>query len=189
MGKLEEISKKRRRKSEVQKAILQSIAVAGILTVAMTSTNALQLLKALSGSKRDRRIESINRSRQRLIQAGKLKYENGHLALTPKGETVLHRLEFEDFKLKKPKKWDKKWRILIFDIPEKRRMTRDKVRNTLRVIGFFRIQDSVWVYPYDCEDLITLLKADFKIGKDLLYLIVDTVENDSTLLDNFDLDR
>ena len=53
------------------------------------------------------------------------------------------------------------------------------MRRTLTAVGFVRLQDSVWLYPYDCEDLIVLLKADFKIGKDLLYLIVDSLENDT----------
>jgi hypothetical protein len=43
----------------------------------------------------------------------------------------------------------------------------------------------VWVYPYDCEDLITLLKADFKIGKDLLYVITESIENDKWLRQSF----
>jgi CRISPR-associated endonuclease Cas2 len=77
--------------------------------------------------------------------------------------------------------------MLIFDISEKRRGTRDKVRNTLISIGFIHLQDSVWVYPYDCEDLITLLKADFMIGKDLLYVIADKIENDIELHKKFGL--
>ena len=54
-------------------------------------------------------------------------------------------------------------------------------------IGFVRLQDSVWVYPYDCEDLIVLLKADFKIGKDVLYMIVDEMEGDTHLRKEFGL--
>ena len=75
--------------------------------------------------------------------------------------------------------------MLIFDIPEKRKSLREKVRTTLVSLGFKRLQDSVWVYPDDCEDLITLLKADFRVGKDLLYLIVDTIENDRVLREYF----
>jgi DNA-binding transcriptional regulator PaaX len=74
---------------------------------------------------------------------------------------------------------------LIFDIPEYRKSTRDRIRETLRIIGFVRLQDSVWAYPYDCEDLITLLKADFKIGKDMLYLVVEAMENDASLRRHF----
>ena len=109
------------------------------------------------------------------------------LRLTAKGEQVLRRLELHDFKLRKPKRWDRKWRILIFDIPERRKGLRQKIRYTLKAIGFVRLQDSVWAYPYDCEDLVTLLKADFKVGKDLLYLIVDSLEYDKPLKEYFGL--
>lgn len=75
--------------------------------------------------------------------------------------------------------------MLIFDIPEKQRELRDKVRNTLQAIGFKCLQDSVWVYPHDCENFIALLKADFKIGRDLLYVIAEAIENDRALRDYF----
>ena len=52
---------------------------------------------------------------------------------------------------------------------------------------FVRLQDSVWIYPYDCEDIITLLKADFQIGKDMLYMIVEMLEYDKRLRNHFDL--
>jgi DNA-binding transcriptional regulator PaaX len=77
--------------------------------------------------------------------------------------------------------------MLVFDIPEGRRYIRQKVRNTLRSIGFYRLQDSVWVFPYDCSEFVTLLKADFKVGKDLLYLIADSIEDDIKVKDYFNL--
>ena len=75
----------------------------------------------------------------------------------------------------------------MFDIKEKRKSTRDKIRHNLFKIGFIRLQDSVWVYPYDCEDFINLMKADFKIGKDLLYVVADKIENDKFLAQHFKL--
>ena len=87
----------------------------------------------------------------------------------------------------RPKRWDRKWRILIFDIPEYRKGLRDKIRRTLGVIGFVRLQDSVWVYPHDCEDLIAFLKADFRVGKDMLYMIVEELEGDGHLKRHFGL--
>ncbi|KKT75590.1 MAG: hypothetical protein UW71_C0001G0001, partial [Parcubacteria group bacterium GW2011_GWB1_44_7] len=54
-------------------------------------------------------------------------------------------------------------------------------------VGFMKLQKSVWVYPYDCEDFVNLIKADFKIGKDLLYLIVDSIENDKFIKEYFQL--
>src|SRR3989338_2975368 len=188
MGILEGKVARTAKRDKIQKAILQSIAVAGLLSVALLAPNALQALKLLGWKPHRRQREVIARSRNRLIEHGLLTHdEKGFLQLTFKGETRLRELEQRKYKLPHPKRWDKKWRVLIFDIPEKRKYLREKIRNTLRAIGFSQLQKSVWVYPYDCEDLIALLKADFKVGRDLLYLVVDEIENDKKLLELFKL--
>ena len=188
MGILEKESRKRTRRGEIQKIILKTVTTAGFLSVALLAPNALKMFDTFGIGRSGRKEEIIARSRKRLIQCGLLKYTpQGFLKLTEKGEAKLRQLELRDYHLMKPKKWDKKWRVLIFDIKEERKTIRDKIRRTLSAIGFIHLQDSVWVYPYDCEDLITLIKADFKIGKDLLYLIVDTIENDRLLKKEFGL--
>jgi CRISPR-associated endonuclease Cas2 len=186
MGEMEEKSKQRTRRYTIQKVILQTVAAAGVLSIAILAPNAFQALRMFGFGKGKRYTERINNSRTRLVENGLLEYtQKGLLKLTPKGEAKLRQLELCEYKIKKPRQWDKKWRLLIFDIKEERRPLRDKIRRTLTVIGFIRLQDSVWVYPYDCEDLVTLLKADFKIGKDVLYIIADTIENDSWLKKQF----
>lgn len=188
MGILEEASEKRARKQKIQKAILQTIAAAGVLSVALVAPNALQVLKLFGYKPHKREKEVITRSRSRLVEHGLLSYNpQGLLRLTPNGEARLRQFEIHEYRLKKPKKWDGKWRILSFDIKEGRRDTRDKLRLTLRAIGFEKLHQSAWVYPYPCEDLITLLKADFKIGKDVLYIIADSIENDRELRKYFGL--
>ena len=107
--------------------------------------------------------------------------------MTPRGEDLLRHWQFTDFKLEKPKKWDRKWRVIIFDIPEKKRKIRDQIRVLFKTAGFYLLQDSVWVYPYDCEDVLTLLKSDLGVGKNILYLIVEEIENDRHLREFFDL--
>lgn len=190
MGTLELKSKEKTRKRNLQRAILATVSAAGFLSLAIVAPNALQMLPKLGmlDMRHPRRKELINRARDRLIAAGLLERdEKGYVRLTRKGAARLRRLEVYDYTLKPPKNWDEKWRMLIFDIPEYRKSLRDKVRRTLSSIGFERLQDSVWIYPYDCEDLVTLLKADFKIGKDLMYLIVESIENDSGLRKQFGL--
>ena len=181
-------SKKRSRNHYLKEAILQTVSAVGIIGVGLVAPNVLGMLAKAGIVKSKRQREIVENSRKRLVNDGMLAYtSDGYLQLTDKGKVALEKFERQNYKIKIPKKWDKKWRVLIFDIQEKRRNTRDKVRNTLRAIGFYRLQYSVWVYPYDCEDLVTLLKADFKIGKDLLYLIVDSIENDKKLKYYFDL--
>ena len=185
MSALAHLSSKGER--ELEEALVHAVK-RGVLTVAAVAPNALQALAMLGGRKTKRQKEIITTSRKRLVENGLLTYTTeGFLKLTKKGEAKLRQLELHEYKIKKPKRWDKKWRVLIFDIREERRSLRDKIRRTLVTIGFERLQDSVWVYPYDCEDLITLLKADFKIGKDVLYLIVDKIENDTVLKKQFKL--
>ena len=188
MGQLETESRKGTRNRNLQKIILGLVATAGLLSIMAVAPNALQALGMFGIGKKGRQREIIANSRKRLVRNGLLEYtEKGFIKLTPKGEAKLRQLELHDFKLKRPKRWDKKWRMLIFDIREERKNLRDKIRRTLTVIGFVRLQHSVFVYPHDCEDLITLLKADFKIGKELLYVIVDKIENDGWLKKYFGL--
>ncbi|MBI5045631.1 MAG: hypothetical protein HZC14_01325 [Candidatus Niyogibacteria bacterium] len=187
MGKIEQQIAKNRRRTNIKKIILGSVALVGILSVGMVAPNVLGSMAKLGILPRRRQKEIINQSRERLVRQGLLQYTNGKLRLTTKGETVLRRLELSEYRFKKPIRWDGRWRVLIFDIPEKRKGLRDRVRDTLVAIGFVHAQDSVWIYPYDCEDMVTLLKADFKIGKDLLYLVVEKMEYDTAFKDHFGL--
>lgn len=187
MGQIEERSRRKYRKQNIQKIVLTTVATVGLLSVALLAPNALQALKWLGIKPPKGPRDSVRRARNRLVARGLLRYEGNKLRLTPRGEAELRRVSLADFKLKKPKRWDGRWRVLVFDIPESRKTLREKVRRTLAAIGFIRLQDSVWIYPYPCEDLLALLKADFKIGKDLLYLIVEEMEYDNSLRKQFEL--
>lgn len=187
MGVLEKRAKKRLGRETLKKIVLGTVATAGVLSVALVAPNTLQILKTFGVKPYKRRKELIKRVYDKLINQGYLIRKNGFLEITEKGSLTLELLSGGKVKLKKPRKWDKKWRILIFDIDEKRRPKRDKLRRSLISVGFMRLQDSVWIYPYDCEDFVALLKKDFKLGKELLYLIVEEIEGDSFLRQWFDL--
>jgi len=193
MGKLEKEVKKKIQKSKIQKIILGTIYATGLLSVSLMAPKMTKVFAKLEPEffKKKNSKYSFNRSLSKLKQNGLIifeKKENGSFArLTEKGEAKLRQIELKDYKIKKPDHWDGKWRLLIFDIKEERKGIRDKIRHTLIQIGFVRLQDSVWVYPYDCEDLINLLKIDFKIGRDVLYIIADKIEYDKPLLNSFNL--
>ena len=55
------------------------------------------------------------------------------------------------YKIKK-QKWDTKWRIIIFDIPQELHKERVKLRAKLKTLGFYMLQKSVFVFPYPCEE-------------------------------------
>ena len=185
MGQLEEESKKRRRRTNLKKIILGTLFVTGALGVTLLAPNVVGVLKRQGFFSPPRQKETIASARERLIREGLIENTGALLRITPKGERELRLLDSGAYQLKKPKRWDGRWRVLIFDIPEHRRSLRNKLRQTLAMVGFVRLQDSVWLYPYDCEDFVALLKTDFRIGKDMLYLIVDALENDRTYRAHF----
>ena len=189
MGEMEKQARTRMRMTKIRSAIIGTVAIAGIVAIGAMAPNAMGVIAKSKYFRQGKyRFKS---SFSRLISEDFLSIveKNGkrYVRLTDKGEKYAALIGEGRLKPKKPKRWDGKWRILIFDIPEKRRRVRDTIRTTLISIGFVRLQDSVWVYPYDCEDLITLLKADLRIGKDVLYIIAVTIEYDAPLRRRFNL--
>jgi len=60
-------------------------------------------------------------------------------------------------------KWDKKWRIVIFDIPEELHKNRNQLRAKLKNLGFYMLQKSVFVIPYTCEKELGYVCQNLKI--------------------------
>jgi len=69
------------------------------------------------------------------------------IVLTPKGAERVLRVK-RKLKEKKKRK-DGKWIMIIFDIPEKQKKAREHLRDALVALGYEKLQQSVWVCPYD----------------------------------------
>lgn len=107
------------------------------------------------------------------------------IKLTPLGNSKALRYLAEDFTIKIPKSWDKKWRLVIFDIPKDKKALRDIVRNRLIRLGFCQLQKSVFVYPYDCQEVIQNLKYIYNLGPYLQYIVAESIETELDLVDHF----
>lgn len=188
---MEDRSRKERKRANLQKAILGSLAIGGLLTVAAIAPSALGLLGTFGVSRKRLFPSKVSKSLQGLLDQSKVEFigKAGHkqLRITDKGRLHLYSIDHDEFFRKKPKRWDGKWRVVIFDIAESKRATRDKIRFQLQALGFLRLQNSVWVYPHDCEDVVTLMKLDKRIGKAVLYMIVEQIEFDQPILEHFEL--
>lgn len=195
MGSIEAAARSERRKGYLQDAVLASISVAGMLALALVAPNTLQLLGGFGARKR-RFGEQARSAANRLASKGYVKFVTvrgrKYIQITEAGQRALERAEKRAqlrADLAKPKRWDRRWRMIVFDIPEQRKSMRDRLRETVQSFGFLRLQDSVWIYPYDCEELIVLIKADLRIGKEVLYAIIEKVENDGWIRKHFGLSR
>lgn len=81
--------------------------------------------------------------------------------------------------------WDRNWRIIVFDIPEKLRNLRDDLRSLISEIGFMEFQKSVWVYPFKVPDFILEALNDAKIKKYVRFLLVSEMDYDWDLRRKF----
>lgn len=109
------------------------------------------------------------------------------LKLTKKGkvEVLLSRLASSDKKLKM--KWDGKWRLIIWDIPESSSEQRNKIRYFVKNLGFYKLQLSVFVRPYPLpREAVAYLKESGFL-KFIRFLRVDEMDDDESLREYFHL--
>jgi DNA-binding transcriptional regulator PaaX len=108
------------------------------------------------------------------------------VVLTEKGKKKVIEMNEENMIIKRPAFWDKKWRLIIFDIPESEKSARNALRQKLKDLGFYQIQKSVFVYPHHCLEEIEFLVELFKIRPYVRYVEALNITNDSELKLHFD---
>ncbi len=182
------------RGSHLAFAALRVVATAGIIAVALVAPNAVQALRlVMPGASRRREYYPchmkavIERLRRRhLIQLVK-KDRKAYYQVTEQGQEVLARYVLQETAMPRPKRWDKKWRLLLFDIAETRKPTRENIRRSLQRLGLTRLQDSVWLYPYACEEVMELLRTAYGVRHDALYITTERFLGDHDFLVTYGL--
>ena len=192
MGMIETEARNVRRLRAFQAGLLAAVAIGGVVLIAAMAPNTAQLLRYMPGYKKGARFNYQTKTALgRLIAKGLITFEERggkrYARVTETGERLLALESMRKGNGQKPKRWDGRWRVVLFDIPERRRGVRNRLRVFMQEYGFVRLQDSAWIYPYDCEDLIALAKANFRIGIDVLYMIVERLESDKHLREHFAL--
>lgn len=109
------------------------------------------------------------------------------IILTENGKKWALRFNIDEMKIKKPFKWDGKWRVVFFDIPEKIRNARDALRKKLRELGFYELQKSVFVFPFPCKNEIDFIVEFFKVRNYARYAEIINFTNEEKLIIHFEL--
>ena len=164
--------------SEIALTLVAVTTVVGVAVVAVGIGNAVQLFDTRRATKKysqKQRLSAFyNLYRQKLIYD-----KNGQICLTNKGEGKLFRFYLNNLSIPKPKQWDKRWRMVLFDIPAEKRKTRDALRFTLHKLGFVQFQKSAWLYPFPCEKEINFIIDYFNINKHVEILTITSITNES----------
>ncbi len=138
--------------------------------------NASYLKRTIGRLRKEKLVKIIERGGEQIVE------------LTNNGKRRIIKYSLENLSIEKPHSWDGRWRLVLYDVPHQRRQLRDVFRQTLKNLGFYQLQESVWLYPYSCEPQITFLREYYDVGNDVLYLVATRIENDASYCTYFGLD-
>ncbi len=109
--------------------------------------------------------------------------------LTAEGRKHAQIVSLSKLEVKVPKVWDKKWRLVFFDIPEKLRKVRDSLRENLKAIGFMEMQRSVLCFPYPCGNEVIKIVAHYHLADFVHYAVADEVSDSECYQSRFNLKK
>lgn len=173
----------RKPRSEIVKDIFSWLFVGGAVLLAASSPYFVQnILRAHEKLKRYPK-HRISTTFDRLRRDGAISIESRnnqiYISLTPEGKKKAGIFQINDFKIKTPRQWDKKWRLLTFDIAHKRRILREALRGKLKQLGFRQFQKSIWLHPFDCRVEIALIKEFFGLtDKEVQLVVAEDIGNE-----------
>lgn len=185
---------KRQPKAPIQHAVLRTLITVGVLGAALIVPHVVAELKKLDPAfaKQKNVRRRIQETLWRMERSGMVSLPKrgtlGRVELLPKGRALIEKIKAEKYTIRQPLLWDGKWRLVMFDVPEPRKSVRNQLRLLLQSAGLVRLHDSVWVHPYPCDELVTLVKAHLKNTKgEIHYFTGNLIESDKYLRDMFDL--
>jgi DNA-binding transcriptional regulator PaaX len=153
----------------VAEAIIGIVAIGGVVAIAVCAPNALQVLAPFFKKKKYSAKKAIERNIEILVQKGLLTKKRNQLELTQKGRLISF-LKGYDNVISEQKKWDGKWRLVIFDVPHSKNKERLELTRGMKMHGFHLLQRSVWLYPYPCDAFIQTLTAYLDLKQEIIYI-------------------
>lgn len=162
------------------KAILVTIGMGTLLAMALVAPNSLQILKPFigRGTRKDHERKRIRQAIQSLRVQGMVervrKNSAVYLRTTEKGRAYLKRLDIETLTLPKLA-WDRKWRVIFFDIPEENGAGRRAFQQRLKTLGCMQLQKSIFIYPHPCQEEIDTLTSFWSVYPFVHYFETDNL--------------
>lgn len=174
--------------------ILKFLAIGGVLTTGLIAPNSImifgktldRLLDRLEKRQKDRELRRVlHYMKQRgLIKYRPRDYENG-IILTEAGKKRIEKSKYSNLSIPVPEKWDKKWRIIFFDVPETQNTKRKALTHKLHLIGYRQLQLSIWIHPFPSRAEIEMIAEKNEVRRYLTYIEVESIDGKASLLSLF----
>lgn len=174
------------------KKVLTVIGIAGALGLTLLAPGIAPITKQLIESQAKDNQDDWKRynpsflkrtikrlHKERLVEISAEQKGIQRITLTKNGKRRILKYALTELVIEKQKHWDGHWRLIIYDVENKRKQMRDQFRKQLQILGFFQLQKSVWIYPYPCEEQIAFLREYCGVGNEVLYIVTKILEDDS----------
>jgi len=166
-------------RDERKEIILRILLSVGFLTTAIVAPNAVQLFKYFT-PQNNRDKWKIKRTLLRIEKSGLVKKKTtkgeDYYSLTLLGNKRAKRYQLDSMKIVSQKKWDGLWRLVMFDIPEDKKMARRGVNLVLKKLGCVQYQKSIFITPFPCEKEIDFVGKCFDARKHIRVITARDVE-------------
>lgn len=179
------------RRGELTKDILRLVG-AGLLVggMAIAAPNTVQLIDYLNPKGRAER-NRIWKTIKYLEEKNRIRIEergnNLYVYLTSEGHVKLNEDSICELAIKKPYRWDRKWRLVMFDLPARHNKARDPFRLKLEDLGFRLYQRSVFIFPYECHEEVHTIAQWYGIDEHIRYIVATEVHDMRQFAKLFDL--
>ena len=184
---------------QLGKVILAAAFISGVIVASAMAPNLFGALgklgKTFGGGKKQKLakneqqkiIKSLYNLRNNKLIKWDKRGDKIMLKITPRGRTIFLRRRLHELKIEKQEKWDKIWRVVIFDIPNNLGGQRDVFRQRLKNMGFFQFQKSAFIIPYPCRQELEAVLDYYQLFDYVTYLEASSVSGQEKCRQYFDL--
>lgn len=155
--------------------VVTALALAGAVGTAIVAPNTASMIDTIM-QKADKKKAARTMTYLKYRKLVEVKQKNGnyHYRLTKKGWDVFEKIQIEKLTVPMPKRWDKRWRLVMFDIPLSHQKQRQFLLRHLRLLDFYMLQRSAWIHPFECEKQVGVLLKYLKLEQYVSFLVVDS---------------
>lgn len=178
--------------SPIKQKVLLLLLAGTVLSMSKSLTTQKRLFKIIPKAWKDIEKRYLYRIldefyNDRLIDWQENKDGTIKVILTEKGKLLTHQFDPDYLTIKKPISWDKRWRMVTYDIPTTKNKARDAIRHKLNELGFKEWQKSVFIHPYPCQDEINFIIEFFDLRPYVRYAELINPTNEAELKLHFKL--
>ena len=146
-----------------------------------------QISKKCCVGKNETFIKSLSYLNKRRLVSIAEKDGQSIITLSEEGKKRVLQFSLDRMEIKRPLKWDGYWRVVLFDIPERKKRAREVLRSKLKELGFFQLQKSCFVHPFDCKSEIDYISELFEVSPYINYIVAKQIEGAAQLQTIFHL--